>query len=676
MRTFELWLDESGDFDNDALRVSDVENPSLVGGLLIENNSFPMPCINAIIPESNLTYHSVKENDSLKRFRGIEKNIFKNEANRFVVFSNQECIMILDSSLTYLNIISEGILQLIKRLKAEYGEIFLKIIISNYVDTTTGRDKKDSVIQTEEYEKRLKEKIILGSLEHSISEAEWDLQTASARKDKRLMLADIVCNTFFTRDRQRKFNDDDRSYIESIYTDDKKTLVFTVFESVLEKHFRNCLIGNRIGEAVSSICLSNDEAVLERCFSLLKSNFNSLGMHDLHFEYQFVEAYIGYYINVVRDFDLCISFLGNLLKYYIPLLREYDKSGLAEKLELDIKFYMLTVYTHRGNLAMADKMTEECEKLLGKLPTSMETISYKIKFETRKIANLINAFKFEEALKDVDSQVQNCKGVKELLDLLSDDPKYYDELAKALGTRVQIKSFLLRTNPQLYGSAVEDSDNAINEFVELSDKKRQYLYRVHLETEHKAFDTALLYLKRSVDELPETDVKVLWKRVEQESVFAVNAYVRLMAEASAAQWESAGIMFNAISNSGYISKLESASKLFHPSEIILWKYGYYCALNGMINAAIKYYEKASEVCFSSTDLTLNLIGIGIELEEHGILLKEKKNEAAAHRRQLLKKWKKVHDEDKKGIMENLFGEVNLQNEDHQYFMKLGRIITY
>lgn len=675
MRKFELWLDESGDFDNDASNGRRGSNPSLVGGLLIENNTFQTLYIDTIIPESG-TYHSVNETDQLDRFRMIEERLFRNEANRFVVFSNQECIMVLDNNLTYLNVISEGILQLIKRLKAQYGEIFLRVIVANRVNTTTGLDPSLSVVQSGEYEKRLKEKIIVASLENSISDSEWILQTASARRDKRLMLADIVCNTFFTRNRRRKFNDADRSYIESIYTNDEKTLVFTVFESVIEKHFRNCLIDNRIGEAVSSICLSNDEAVLERCASLLKLNFNSRGVHDIHFEYQFVEAYIGYYINVVRDFDLCINFLRNLLKYYIPLLWEYDKSGLAEKLELDIKFYMLTVYTHMGNLIMADRMTEECEKILGELPTSMETINYRIKFETRKIANLINAFKYEEALKQADSQVQKCQGVKEILDLMSDDPKYYDELAKALGTRVQIKSFLLRTNPGLYGSAVEDSDSAINEFVELSDKKRQYLYRVHLETEHMDFDTALLYLKRSVEVPPETDEKALWEKVEHESVFAVNAYVRLMAEASACQWKNASIMYNAISNSSYVPKMEAASKLFHPSEIILWKYGYYYALNGMIKAAIKYYEKASEVCFSSTDLTLNLIGLGIEFEEHGILLKERRKEAAVHGKQLLKKWNKVHDEDKIGILENLFGKVDFQNDDYQYYMKLGRIITY
>ena len=674
MRRFELWLDESGDFNNDLQKAGSGANPSLVGGLLIENNTFPESYINAIIPESG-TYHSVNENDQLDRFKMIDERLYKNEANRLVVFSNQECIMILDNNLTYLNIISEGILQLIKRLKAQYGEIFLKVIIANRVNTTTGLNPSQSIVQSDEYVKRLKEKMLVASLENAISDKEWALQTASARRDKRLMLADIICNTFFTKYRKKKFNAAERSYIESIYSDNQKTLIFTVFESVLEKNFRNNLIENRIGEAVSDICLANDEAALERCFDLLKLNFASCGAHDITFQYKFVESYIEYYINVVRDFDLCINFLNNLLKYYIPLLKEYDKSGsIAGRLSLDIKFYMLTVYTHLGNIGMSDQMTIECEQLINDLPVSLDTINYRIKFETRKITNLINAFDFEGALICADSQIEKCTEIKDLMGLVSDKRNYYDELAKALGTRVQIKSFLLRSNMALYESAKKDSDNAIEEFVSANDKRRQFLYRVQLETEQKNYDIAWDYLKRAVDVSPEADAKGLWSVVEQESLFAVNAYVRLMAESASSQWDKSENMFNALSNSGYILNMDFSTRLFHPSEIIFWKY--YCAQRGMINAAIKYYEKASEICFASTDLTLNLIGLGIELEEHGILLKEHKKEASAHGRSMLKKWSKVKAVDERGILEKLFGVINFQNADFQYYLDLGRRITY
>ena len=209
-----------------------------------------------------------------------------------------------------------------------------------------------------------------------------------------------------------------------------------------------------------------------------------------------------------------------------------------------------------------------------------------------------------------------------------------------------------------------------------NDKRRQFLYRVQLETEHKDFDTALDYLKKAVDVTAETDEKTLWSVVEQESPFAVNAYVRLMAESVSDQWDKSENMFNALSNSGYILNIDFSVRLFHPAEIILWKYGYYCAQKGMVNAAIKYYEKASEICFLSTNLTLNLIGLGIELEEHSILLKERKKDVSAHCRNMQKKWAKVQSVDEMGILNKLFGEVDFQSDEFQYYMTLGRRITY
>ena len=158
MKRFELWLDESGDFDNDIEKSGKGANPSLVGGLLLETGSFPETSIQFVLPEEG-TYHSVNEKDQLQRFRKIEGKLFRNDANRIVVFSNQERIMILDNNLTYLNIISEGIFQLIKHLKALYGEVYLKVIIANRVNTTTGLNYAQSIVPQNEYEKRLKEKL-------------------------------------------------------------------------------------------------------------------------------------------------------------------------------------------------------------------------------------------------------------------------------------------------------------------------------------------------------------------------------------------------------------------------------------------------------------------------------------------------------------------------------------
>ena len=719
MRRFELWLDESGDFSNDQRKVERNEKPSLVGGLLIENNTFADQEISMILPEAG-TYHSVDMKDQLARFRKIDERLFRNPANRLVVFSNQECIMILDNNITYLNIISKGILQILKYLNALYGDVFLRVVIANRVDTTTGEDPTVSVVRNEEYVKRLREKLLVEGLQESITEEEWELLNASARSDKRLMLADIVCNTFFTRYRKNKFTEEEREYIEGVYSDKEKTLVFSVFESILEKSFTECLLENKVGEAVSRICLSDDREMLERCFDLLEKRFDGQGLGNVRFQYNFINAYIEYYINVVRDYNLMIRFLKNLLTYYVPLLaeqREAAMSRLDDRLRLNIKFHLWTAYMHLGDVANSEKMQNECEAELPKFPPSLYTIGNQIKFGTRKIITLCNAFKYEEALEFADEHVKKCKEVDDLLTLISgDESTHFDELAKALAARLQVVNFLLRHKKELYDDGVLDSDEAIGEFVEYRDKKRQYLYRVVLETEAGNYDRAYEYLCKAVGtgegpaigltgesgvtggfeadrdakrdaqsgngdaepaDLPgDADAKEVWALAEAGSPYEAYAYIRLMAEA-AESWGKADEMYRALSGSEYIKGLMSKETMYHPDGVILWKYAYYCAQKGMNNAAAGAYERAQKACFAQwPDLTLNVIGMAVYFEQMSFLLGNGSSDAKDLRKKMIKSWDSICREKGEEMLERTFGEVDLQSTSVDYFRKLSRKVTH
>ena len=677
MKKFELWLDESGDFENDRKKASRGKSPSLSGGLLIENNSFGSAEINYVIPED--FYHSVESGDAFDRFIKIAEKLYKNRDNRIVVFSNRECIMILDNNLTYLNILSEGILQLIRHLKAQYGEIFLKVIIANRVNTTTGRDPRESVVSTDEYAKRLKEKILMEGFRVSISEKEWSLENASARRDKRLMAADIVCNTILTRNAERKFSEEERRYINEVYNDPDKAIIFSVFQSVFEKNFTSNLMENKIGEAVANICLSEDKELIGKCFSLLRKNYGTCGTYDVVFQYRFIEAYIEYYINVVRDFKQCLVLLENLLEFFVPILNEYgpvQRVDYAMKLELDIKFYMLTVYTHLGNDEETEKLEKECDPLIKSLPPSLDTVNYCIKYDIRKLNGHINSFDFASALAEADELVEKCRGVKEAIDLVSDGESHYEELGKALGTRLQIKAFLTRFNRDYYDSAKEDSDEAIKNFVMAEDKCRQYLYRVHLETEAGVYDEALKYLKMALAEDMTVNDNELWKKTKSQSVFCIAAYVRLMAEGAKNNWKMAKRMFDQLNQDGYISSFLEKSPHNHPAEIIIWKYASYCALAGMNGAKDKYFKKAIECCYEFKDLTLNVIGLAIDFEYHATLLSEKNKETKNHLKAMCGHWELVREKDNNNILTRLFGDVDFKSEDPRYFMNAGRKVTY
>lgn len=82
------------------------------------------------------------------------------------------------------------------------------------------------------------------------------------------------------------------------------------------------------------------------------------------------------------------------------------------------------------------------------------------------------------------------------------------------------------------------------------------------------------------------------------------------------------------------------------------------------------------MCFSSSDLTLNIIGIGIDFELHGFLIESQKKEVIAHSKAMQKRWNKTEKNDCKGILQKVFGNVDFNKLDSAYYRTLGRKITY
>ena len=149
-----------------------------------------------------------------------------------------------------------------------------------------------------------------------------------------------------------------------------------------------------------------------------------------------------------------------------------------------------------------------------------------------------------------------------------------------------------------------------------------------------------------------------------------------MAEGALHDWAISKELFQLLSKSRILQELEENKKRYHPVQLIFWKYATYCACQGMGNASIKYYEKASDICFSSDDFTMNVIGLGIELECYSVLLKHKSKEAVSYLKNLKKKWNFVEKKDRNQVLNRVFGQVNMDYLDSEYYWKISRKLTY
>ena len=127
MRSFELYLDESGEFVNEDKAIS----PSLIGGILVKKDDLSLEKAEKIMQEalSSVPGKYVHINDLTKIDQKLSARIaidimqnVRAIPAQVVVFSNKELLDFKDDKLLYLNIMAEGIVNLLEKLSLEKAD--------------------------------------------------------------------------------------------------------------------------------------------------------------------------------------------------------------------------------------------------------------------------------------------------------------------------------------------------------------------------------------------------------------------------------------------------------------------------------------------------------------------------------------------------------------------------
>ena len=687
-----LYLDESGDFTHDKENKRKKDwSPSLIGGILLKN-TIPSIKINNMF--SGKISHS-KDETVEEVFRKFE---LVDELNpKYVIFSNEECIKVINNNLTYQNIMAEGIIQLLTKLKSEDNEIYVDIYIAERIiigdDKEKQKGKKYDKVDLGTYMNRIKERLIMAGNRAGIQSSEWNITLGNAVKDDMLKMADVVCNTYLTR--ETKFKDDKYKRIREAYKNPERTYFFTVFQSSIIRLFQEAMADGRIGEAITLICQHEDETLIKKHMENVKKRLQAVSLEDLEVQYKYISALVEHFIKVERKFEKSIRFLHNLLDYFIPIFDDIEKSKVTVlQFKLDLYFHLLTVYTHNGDVEKSIECEKICDELFHNTSFSMEMVDYQVRYKNRKIINKINQFAFDEAKQECEELIKQCKNVKEILELMTEQDFTYEELGKAYSNMVQIYSFMLRHNKKLYKEAVEISNCAIQE---MRFNLRQYQYRTMLETENGNFDKAFLALAVAAGVLmpadvdlntgtiikKEKEIKQLCKEIAnniscEKEVYLVSNYIRLMAEGKITGWEFAEKMFEYYNLSAMCKELSGEIEEYqHPYEIIYWKLATYYAESGKWNAANDNYSKALQVCLrNKNEITLRQIGFAIELEQYAYALKCGEKVAKKIKSSL----KKHYEEWKQDIcldsMKKLFEDFDDSTEEWKVYYDMSRRVTY
>ncbi len=640
MRSYELYLDESGKFIHEEKAIS----PSLIGGILVKKGDLLVEQAQKIMKEAveKVAGKYVHINDISKEdpilagmvaFKIMQA--IKDIPAYFVIFENNELLDFKDDKILYLNIVTEGIVNLLEKLSLERAdEIELNVVAAVRRDLEVEDDK--AIIELEEYSQRIKERIYMKIAEKNIflsRNCKIHFSLSSARKNPKLMLADVVCNTRLTRNSQ-KFSEDQKLVLEKNFQNSR--YIFNVFRTNIQKKLSEYLLQNNIVDAIFLMNEVDNLKDKEELIRLIVNNINTISTTNLRIQLELLSLKIRSMIDVQRNLLLCEKFLLSLQKDIIGKIKVKD--FIIYKLKLDVSLYLLTIYTHLGNNIKSKEQIDISTQELGQISGSWEFFEYYYILKIREAIYYNTCFRHDktvevltEAIEKYEQVLHAMEGIKEFESMKS------DTLAKAVGTRLQAYTNLItpnldeETKKTYYQNGVKDSEYAISQFVSQTDKRRQYQYRCMLEISCGYLDNALKYLMKVVG-LNELNFPKFMEQLANISDFSRNFimvnYLEVMQYAiHHDQIDIAKKMYQAFEENKTIYQEYSLRSLednalftntiqniaIHPFEIIYWNIAKYLK-NSNKELASSYYDKAIEICHEINEPVLYILEIAIEAD--------------------------------------------------------------
>lgn len=479
---WELYLDESGEFEDHRLR-SDW-NPSLAGGLLCTEGAVTAARAEKLCGGQNLHANENRSEDEMTRNFGILRTLRQDSHCRFVFFENTEHLMIVNGDTTYLNIVAEGIVRLLRDLAAEKKaqEIEMKVCVAWRKDVE--RLKSDGVsvyINEQEYEARLQERMVFAMGGTAIPNARYSLSFSSARRDSRLMLADLICNYYQTRAARTKFTPAQRDELSTKLFD--AITLYPVFEESTVRMARRLMAEDNIGDAM--VVMASAKSKMPALAGALAARLLSMSARERELHFRRVSLQIGVYADK-RLFEEGRRFAERYRERLLaPMLAYSDMAEEIGRWMFDTDFYLLTMADHMGDAKGCELYGQRCRENIGIVMQGWEQLDYYFSFCIRENNVLMGRFDFEGVLKRTARLEGIAVECHTLADLVREDMGIESDMrsvsiGKLMGQRVEAYANLLGGHPEWLEDALRASDQALSAFRLPEDCHRQVQYRAAL----------------------------------------------------------------------------------------------------------------------------------------------------------------------------------------------------
>lgn len=526
---YNLYLDESGDFDSDLDNRS--ENECIVGGILIPYDRVPRDYElenrwirewrKAFPGQSSLSrneiisilHHATELDYSIKSGTVfLSLNLFS-ELGDFIIFENYNKNRIVDSTVTYANILSEGIVQLLLRLALENpsSQVRLNVLVGGRRDMTVSEKRYIdlSVLKT-----RIEERLKLLEIKNESLRAmgaSYKIALGNDKRDTYLIICDYICNFYFRRNAKiykHAYLIDGRSYSDVLKEKYKTMNIFSLKGNAdwdrLAQHITNDSYGYMLFDFATGIikeelCINNGL----RHFLLLPEKSRRLHLSTLSNCFKEV-------IEVRRDLEMG----KKLLCFGDVLISQMEKDGKRDDyFAMELLLYKLTIENHYGNLGEMEQLFGENPEHIGRLMEFSENLDLFFMFLNRYSVFLIDSFNIEKAYLLLEKTIEQFEAYGMISDELSSiynnsinnakgvsvSASKSNQLGKLLGTEVQAAGYLMKHKNLDYETVANISNRAIDNFMMETDKQRQYQYRAMIEGYAGHYQESTEYLLKGLN---------------------------------------------------------------------------------------------------------------------------------------------------------------------------------
>ncbi|MCR4640604.1 MAG: hypothetical protein K5697_01075 [Lachnospiraceae bacterium] len=674
MTKYELWLDESGPFqpeEQQDLR----KNPSLVGGILIEQNVLFDADLerlvsgsgSLVVGASGFAHATDYDSNDVSAVVLPAMEEICRRGGKLVYFENRERTSKYGHRELYLRLAAAGIVQLLRVLAAE-DDFLLDIYIAKRIDP----ERANEVIPEREYINELKGYIREarkdGIFEVSDS-CRVNFSILSARQETRLKLADYCCNSRLTRN-SNKF----RGLRERLYDLFDDDYIFSFDVKTSEGRIDTMLANERIAEAWKELYTGYGELDHAEKFETIMDRFAKLSYRLQRIQLNSFVSGIVTYVRAETDFERSEPIVVSILDELIPVLKQRGISVQNDAALFNLNSWLLDIYLREGDIRKAAPVLEEMRRIVFTMNYRIENLSYLYFYNDRKALYEINCMEYEKAaetmqktIRSMERLVTHLKDDEELKHFFHDIERPASEyLGDAYCMKIYAEMFLQKEKEGLYDSCLrEDTEKAFAQYQYEGELERNRQYRAHVEMVQGNIRDAFHWLLLSAEtkEYPNDDKASCREYLEKAAsedplsrAYYLMYYAELLYESQRRGEEKlAGIMVEELCNNGDLYRellqgkeeeshitsdtgrrpnvhsnllkdiLHLSSRVYHPVEIICWKYAAYLCDIGKPEESKAFFERAIQVCDSEPDYTMmRLTALAILLQQTALFGKNRK----------------------------------------------------